>query len=69
MGAVTELEARTLGLPFGRPLTGADLETLPDDGHRYELVDGTLIVTPSPSRPHQDLVLNLALALKQSLPR
>jgi len=26
---------------------------MPDDGHRYELVDGTLVVTPSPSLRHQ----------------
>ncbi len=26
-------------LPFGRPLTRADLEALPDDGHRYLYVD------------------------------
>ena len=40
-------------LPQSRPLTRADLATMPDDGHRYELIDGTLIVTPSPSRAHQ----------------
>ena len=32
-------------LPQSRPLTVADLDAVPDDGHRYELVDGTLIVT------------------------
>ncbi len=66
MGLVTEVEARTLGLPFGRPLTRADLEGLPDDGHRYELIDGVLVVTPSPSSPHQDVLLNLAIALKSA---
>jgi hypothetical protein len=41
-------------LPRGRPLTRADLERIPDDGHRYELVDGTLVVTPAPSwRPQR----------------
>ena len=29
-------------LPFGRPLTRTDLEAMPDDGHRYELLDGSL---------------------------
>ena len=33
--------------PRSRPLTWRDLEGLPDDGRRYELVDGTLIVTPA----------------------
>ncbi|MGH3425170.1 MAG: hypothetical protein ACRDO8_10600 [Nocardioidaceae bacterium] len=36
-------------LPRGRPLTRADLDAMPDDGHRYELIDGTLVVTPAPS--------------------
>lgn len=30
-----------------------DLERLPDDGNRYELLDGVLLVTPAPSRAHQ----------------
>lgn len=30
-----------------------DLERLPDDGNRYELLDGVLLVTPAPSREHQ----------------
>jgi hypothetical protein len=29
-------------LPFGRPLTRDDLDGMPDDGHRYELVDGSI---------------------------
>ncbi|WIY81705.1 hypothetical protein [Propionimicrobium sp. PCR01-08-3] len=36
-------------LPYGRALTRADLEAMPDDdGRRYELIDGVLIVSPSP---------------------
>ena len=27
-----------------------------DDGNRYEVIDGVLYVTPSPSNPHQDAV-------------
>lgn len=40
-------------LPQSRPLTRRDLEAVPDDGHRYELIDGCLLVTPSPSVLHQ----------------
>jgi hypothetical protein len=29
-------------------LTRADLADMPDDGHRYELVDGVLVVSPAP---------------------
>jgi Uma2 family endonuclease len=51
------------GLPFGRPLTIDDLETMPDDGHRYELLDGTLLVSPAPGWSHQDVVGRTYLAL------
>jgi Uma2 family endonuclease len=49
--------------PRSRPLTWRDLEGLPDDGHRYELVDGTLIVTPAPSVRHQRVAFRLARLL------
>jgi Uma2 family endonuclease len=55
-------------LPFGRPLTRADLEDLPDDGHRYELIDGVLIVSPGPQLSHQDMVGNLYLLLRAGCP-
>lgn len=35
-------------IPGSRLLTVRDLERMPDDGHRYELIDGVLIVTPAP---------------------
>lgn len=55
-------------LPFSRPLTRADLETMPDDGHRYELIDGALIVTPAPAMRHQRAVLELAVLLREQCP-
>jgi len=33
---------------------------LPDDGNRYECIDGVLLVTPSPVWSHQDLALAFA---------
>ena len=42
----------------------ADLvRSLPDDGNRYELVDGALLVTPAPSSPHQEAVMALVRRL------
>lgn len=55
-------------LPFGQPLTVADMETMPDDGHRYELLDGVLVVSPSPSVPHQRVVGALHLLLHAARP-
>jgi hypothetical protein len=32
----------TAPIGYGRPFTRADLERMPDDGRRYELIDGVL---------------------------
>jgi hypothetical protein len=34
----------------GQPFTVRDLDRLPDDGRRYELLDGVLVVSPRPFR-------------------
>jgi Uma2 family endonuclease len=57
-----------LQLPYGRPLTWADLEMMPDDGHRYELIDGVLIVSPAPRPSHQRAVVSLVRVLAQACP-
>jgi len=42
-----------MALPLGVPLTVTDVWDIPDDGHRYELIEGVLIVTPAPGAAHQ----------------
>ena len=42
-----------------RPLTYEDLLELPDDGNRYEIINGELIVTPAPIANHQRVLLRL----------
>jgi Uma2 family endonuclease len=34
--------------------------SLPDDGQRYEIVNGVLVMAPAPDGPHQDAVLRIA---------
>ena len=45
------------------------VRALPDDGSRYEVVHGELLVTPSPRVGHQVLVMRLATALQAYLDR
>jgi len=44
-------------------LTYEDYVTLPDDGRRYEILDGELAVSPSPTSAHQFVSHNLEFAL------
>ncbi len=57
-------------LPRGGPVTLEDFEAIRDvdDGHRYELIDGVLIVTPSPVPRHQKVAFRLAQLLDRSRP-
>src|SRR3954471_4046100 len=59
MGTMTAVETA------GR-LTRAALASMPDDGRRYELLDGAIIVTPAPGPAHQRAVLRLAPLLQDA---
>lgn len=39
---------------------------MPDDGRRYELVEGELVVTPAPSTRHQRIVFHVAALLRRA---
>lgn len=47
--------------------TIADLAGFPHDGNRYELLEGTLLVTPQPAPPHQVVATRLTVALASHL--
>src|SRR5437773_824258 len=47
--------------------THADLLLMPDDGKRREIVDGDLLVTPSPTLGHQEILARIFLAFLKYL--
>jgi len=49
--------------------TYQDYRLLPDDGHRYEVIDGDLHVTPSPSILHQTISKRIGLAFMLQIER
>jgi len=52
-------------------LTRTDFDAIrdaADDGHRYELIDGVLVVTPGPRYHHQEASGNLYLLVRKALP-
>jgi len=54
--------------PDDRPLTVEDLDLLPDDGNKYELDDGVLVVSPAPALNHQFVLAALTVKLHACLP-
>lgn len=55
-------------MPLHGEWTADDLDALPDDGFRYELVDGVLLVSPSPQLRHQIALVGLLLRLVEAAP-
>src|ERR671923_283430 len=48
-------------------LTNADLECLPDDGNRYELIEGELHVSTAPDLIHQRTCKRILIAFEKHL--
>lgn len=53
-----------VGALVGLRMTADEFLALPDDGDRYELVDGVVIMSPSPTPVHQRVALEIASQLK-----
>jgi Uma2 family endonuclease len=52
----------------GQPFTTDELDRMPDDGRRYELLDGVLVVSPRPGTIHQIVALRLGATLLPACP-
>ena len=63
MGGVSSVE-----LNLGRRYTIAELDDFPQDGRRYELADGWLIVSPMARRLHQLACMRLGAILEAAAP-
>lgn len=48
--------------------TTDDLDRLPPDGRRWELLDGVLLMSPSPTDFHQVIAMRLGVALEDTCP-
>ena len=57
-----------MAMPLPVPTyTTEEIKSWPDDGQRYELLDGILLVTPSPSSEHQEVLADLLAAISNYL--
>ena len=52
-----------------RRLTFEDLAQMPDDGNRYEIIDGEPFVSPAPPRLHEKITVRLLLLIHAYLVR
>ncbi len=58
-----------MGMPARHYWTAAEVLALPDDGNKYEVVHGELLVSPSPRPLHQRVLLRLIRRLGDYLDR
>jgi Uma2 family endonuclease len=52
----------------GEPYTVDELDLIPDDGRRYELLDGTVLVSPPPGTTQQEAAAELVAELRAACP-
>lgn len=53
-----------MAMPATKGWTADMVRALPEDGKRYEVIDGELFVTPSPALRHQDAIFAVASVLR-----
>jgi Uma2 family endonuclease len=56
-------EGAAMGMAAAKFWTIAELDALPDDGNKYEVIDGELLVTPEPTQEHQHILSRLTWLL------
>ena len=61
-------DAELLRLPDPSGYTVDDLHALPDDGRRYELIDGNIIVSPSATVDHNIIARWIANEIEKAAP-
>lgn len=57
-----------VGMAATELLTREDLDAMPDDGNRYELIDGEIVMSPAPRPRHQYVVVELIVQLYAACP-
>jgi Uma2 family endonuclease len=67
---VDGVENEGMTLALARPGLGSawTIDDLPDDGNRYELIDGSLLVAPPPAKPHFRATSRLRRLLEAACP-
>jgi hypothetical protein len=55
--------------PAGQLFTVDELDRMPDDGRRYELLDAVLIVSPRPRVLHQEVAFQIAVEFREACPQ
>ncbi|MCK2220524.1 Uma2 family endonuclease [Actinomadura sp. ATCC 31491] len=68
MATIEPTSTRRTVLPGAPPFTVDDLLKFPDDGNRYELFNGSLVVSPAPKPRHQRVISRLVVILETAAP-